>query len=97
MCSEGNDVGCILAVIAFIVAVNNAICMTCNPRKSYKWEATDLKIVTQWHTQKVSEGGQSFVAIVRPHKSTLWGVPKAQKTEVQGEPRTLAKNQLCIC
>ena len=32
----------------------------------------------QWCTQKISEGGQSFVTIVWRHKSTLGEVPKAR-------------------
>jgi len=33
---------------------------------------------SQWRTQKISEGGQSFVTIVWRHKSTLGEVPKAR-------------------
>ena len=32
----------------------------------------------QWRTQKISDGGASFVTIVRRHKSTLGEVPKAR-------------------
>jgi len=35
-------------------------------------------ILTQWRTQKISEGGPSFVTIVWRHKSTLGEVPKAR-------------------
>jgi len=32
----------------------------------------------QWGTQKISEGGESFVTIVSRHKSTLGEVPKTR-------------------
>ena len=35
-------------------------------------------LYAQWRTQKISEGGQSFVTIVWRHKSTLGEVPKAR-------------------